>query len=75
MKKARKKFKELLKAKGITVYRIARLLNIDPPIAYYWLLEKSVPCIKNLIRLKEILGVSGNEILEIFMEKATNDEA
>ena len=73
MKKYRKKFKQALERKGLSTYKIARLCDIDDPVAYYWLWGKTVPCIANLVKLKELLGVSGDEILEMFMEEATED--
>lgn len=75
MKKTRKKFEKKLKERNLTVYRIAKIMGIDAPIAYYWLWGKSVPNIHNLIRLKEILNISGDEILEMFAEEATEGGA
>jgi transcriptional regulator with XRE-family HTH domain len=73
MRKTRKKFEKKLKERNLTMYRIAKIIGIDAPVAYYWLWGKSVPNIYNLIRLKEILNVSGDEILEMFAEEATGD--
>lgn len=74
MKKTRKKFERKLKEKNLSMYRLAKLVGVDPPVAYYWLWGDSVPAIYNLIKLKEILNVSGDEILEMFVEQATEGE-
>ena len=71
MKRTRKKYEKALKKKGLSTYKIAKLVGVGAPVAYYWLWGDSVPTIGNLIKLKSILGVSGDEILEMFAEDAT----
>lgn len=71
MKKTRKRFEEALQRKNLTPYKVSKILGVGIPVAYYWLWGDSVPTIENLIKLKEILGVSGDEILEMFAEEAT----
>ena len=71
MKKTRKKFEEALKKNKLSIYKLSKILNIGKPIAYYWLWGDTVPNIQNLIRLKKILKVSGDEILEMFSEEST----
>lgn len=71
MKKTRKKFERALQRKNLSPYKVAKILGVGVPVAYYWLWGNTVPVIENLIKLKEILGVSGDEILEMFAEEAT----
>ena len=73
-KKTRKKLEAALAQKKLTMYRIAKMIGVDATVAYYWLWGDSVPCIKNVIRLKEILNVSGDEILEMFAEGSDSEE-
>ncbi len=70
MKKTRKKFESALRKNKLTPYKIAKLVGVGVPVAYYWLWGDTVPMIENLIKLKEILNVSGDEILEMFAEQA-----
>lgn len=71
MKKTRKKFEKGLKKANLSPYKLAKILDVGIPVAYYWLWGDSVPNIQNLIRLKKLLNVSGDEILEMFAESAT----
>ena len=71
MKKTRKKFERVLQRKNLSPYKVAKILGVGITVPYYWLWGDSAPTIENLIKLKEILGVSGDEILEMFAEEAT----
>lgn len=69
MKKIRKKFQKALTENNLSIYKLANDLNIGKSVAYHWLWGDTVPNIQNLIRLKKILNVSGDEILEMFAEE------
>lgn len=71
MKKTRKRFQKALKKNNLSIYKLAKALNIGKSIAYHWLWGDTVPSLQNLIKLKTILNVSGDEILEMFAEEAT----
>ena len=71
MKKTRKKFQKALKEKNLSIYGLAKILNVGKSVVYYWLWGDSVPNVQNLIRIKDILNISGDEVLEMFAEEAT----
>ena len=73
-KQTRKKLEAALAQKKLTMYRVAKMIGVESPVAYYWLWGDSVPSIRNMIKLKEILGVSGDEILEMFAEGSDGEE-
>ena len=66
--KNREKFEELIKGKGYTCYSLAKALGLTNSHVYQWCYGKQNPSISNLIKLKKILNVSGDEILEMFVE-------
>lgn len=72
MKKTRKKFQAALKKANITLYQLAKIVGVGVPVAYYWLWGDSVPAIGNLIKIKNALNISADEVLEMFLENATD---
>lgn len=68
MMEKRKKFEECIKARGFTRYSLSKKLGLSKSHVYQWCYGKQNPSIENLIKLKEILNVSGDEILEMFSE-------
>lgn len=62
----RKKFQKKLKELGLTGYSLGKRLGLSKAHVYMWLYGKMIPSVENLIKLKEILNVSGDEILEMF---------
>lgn len=66
--KKRQAFEECIKASGFTKYSLGKKLGLSKSHVYQWCYGKQNPSIEILIKLKEILNVSGDEILEMFSE-------
>lgn len=69
--KQREKFALVLEQIGITAYALAKELKYKPQTVYNWLYGHGTPTPAVMIKLKTILNVSGDEILEMFAEEAT----
>lgn len=66
--KRRTAFEALLKSRGLTAYKLSKLLgHKDPYHAYKWIYGKGEPNAATMLRLMEILDVSGEEILRAFL--------
>lgn len=69
--KRRTRFENLLKSRKITAYKLASLLGYKDSTkttVYKWIYGVSEPNAAMMLKLTEILGVSAQEILEIFAE-------
>ncbi|MBQ7912943.1 MAG: helix-turn-helix transcriptional regulator [Clostridia bacterium] len=70
--KKRKSFFELLKKKGITAYKLSKILGYkDSGSVYKWVYGKSEPNAATMLKLCLILGISAEEVLRIFAEEAS----
>ena len=69
-----KKFEKFVKEKGFTGYSLAKALGRTNSHVYQWFYGKQNPSITDLIKLKKILNVSGDEILEMFAEGSDGEE-
>lgn len=58
------KFEELIKSKGITIYRVAKDTGICSVNLYNWKSGKSVPKLDKLSKIAKYLGVSVSELIE-----------
>ncbi|MBQ7913744.1 MAG: helix-turn-helix transcriptional regulator [Clostridia bacterium] len=65
-KKERTAFCELIKKKGFTRYSLGKALGLSATHVYQWAYGKQNPTIEHLIKMKKLLNVSGDEILEMF---------
>lgn len=71
--KRRKKLYELLRKKNLSAFKLAKELGYsNETTVYKWLYGKGSPNALTMLRLTVILGVSAEEILEIFAEEATD---
>lgn len=70
MKKIKKetKFGIFLQERSISPYALAKQLSIAPQSVYRYIWGDREPNVKTMIKLKEILNISGDEILEMFSE-------
>ena len=69
--KRRTRFENLLKSRKITAHKLAGLLGYKDSTkttVYTWIYGISEPNAAMLLKLTEMLGVSAQEILEIFAE-------
>ena len=66
--KKRKTFYLLLKEKELSVYWLANELGVTAQSIYRWINGTGTPSPKLMLSLKEILGVSAEEILRYFEE-------
>lgn len=69
--KRRTRFENLLKSRKITAYKLASLLGYKDSTkttVYKWIYGLGEPNAAMMLKLTEILGVSAQEILEIFAE-------
>lgn len=64
------KFGKALADKNISAYKLAKALSIAPQSVYRYIWGDREPDIATLIKLKTILNISGDEILEMFSEDA-----
>ena len=64
----RVKLYELLKQRKITAYSLAKALNYRPQVVYNWLYGVGTPNVKTMIRIRDFLNISSDEILLIFAE-------
>jgi transcriptional regulator with XRE-family HTH domain len=55
--------KELLKTKGIKQNWLATKLGVSEVTVSNWVKEKSVPSLKNIEKLSELLSVSTKELI------------
>lgn len=69
--KQRKKLAQILERKGMSAYTLAKELGYKPQTVYNWVYGHGTPTPAVMIKLKTILNVSGDEILEMFAEEAT----
>ena len=65
------KFGKALADRNISAYKLAKELSIAPQSVYRYIWGDREPDVTMLIKLKTILYVSGDEILEMFAEEAT----
>lgn len=70
MKRVKKitKFGKVLEDRNISVHKLAKELSIAPQSVYRYIWGDREPYVSTLIKLKKILNVSGDEILEMFAE-------
>lgn len=70
MKKQKRitKFGTYLQERGISPYKVAKELLVAPQSVYRYIWGDREPSAKTMIKLKKILNVSGDEILEMFVE-------
>lgn len=66
--KRRTAFEELLKARGITAYALAKVLGYKANAVYKWIYGQGEPNAATMLKLTLILDVSAEEILRIFAE-------
>lgn len=60
-------FEALLKAKGVTAYKLSQLLGYkDKSAVYKWIYGKGEPNAATMLRLMNILDISAEEILRVF---------
>lgn len=62
------KFRELLKRKEYTRYALAKALKVNTQTVYSWSRGRCTPNPKTILQIKEILGVSAEEVLLCFVE-------
>ena len=63
---------ELRKTRGISQEELANLLLISRQTVSQWENDQTVPSIDNLLRLKEIFGVSVDELMQVKTETKEN---
>lgn len=75
MKKRKEKIKfgMFLQEQGISPYALAKELSIAPQSIYRYIWGDREPNAKTMIKLAKILNVSGDEILEMFVESQEGD--
>ena len=67
--KRKTKFAELLKKKGVTAYRLTKMLGYKGGnTVYKWVYGYGEPNAKTMLTLMEILDISALEILRTFAE-------
>ena len=65
----RKKLKALLDARGITAYKLAKILGYkDPFHVYRWIYGRGEPTAKTMLALTDVLDATAQEILEAFAD-------
>ena len=58
-----KKIKQIMDEKGIPVKNIARSMSISEQAVYRWLYGETIPTVKNLFTLSQLLGVEVDDLL------------
>ncbi|MBQ3221159.1 MAG: helix-turn-helix transcriptional regulator [Clostridia bacterium] len=66
--KRREKFVQILEQKGMSAYALAKVIGYKPQTVYNWVYGHGTPTPVVMLDLVEILGVSAQEILEMFAE-------
>jgi plasmid maintenance system antidote protein VapI len=66
--KKRTKFQELLKVRGITAYKLSKILGYKDHAVYQWIYGKGEPNATTMLKLTKLLDVSAQEILEMFAD-------
>ena len=62
-------FRELLKSKGYTVKSFSEEMGISKDGIYRWLSGAFKPGLKNCRKISEILGISMEELMDVFEDK------
>lgn len=66
--KQREKLARLLELKGMSAYALAKAIGYKPQTVYNWVYGHGTPTPALMLKMTEILGVSAQEMLEIFAE-------
>ncbi|MDE7330283.1 MAG: helix-turn-helix domain-containing protein [Clostridia bacterium] len=61
------KFKKLLNSKGTTCYALAKKLYVSVQTVYSWAWGRSTPNPETILKIKEILNVTAEEVLLCFV--------
>lgn len=69
--KQREKLARILEQKGMSAYALAKAVGYKPQTAYNWVYGCGTPTPAVMLKMTKVLGVSAQEILEIFAEEAT----
>lgn len=65
----RKKLKALLDSRGITAYRLSRILGYkDPFHVYRWIYGRGEPTARTMLTLMDVLDATAEEILHAFAD-------
>ena len=70
---AKSKLKLLAKAKGLTLYELADLMNVSRQQVYNWSILKNIPSPTNVRKLSLLLGISVKDLLLYFYREETNE--
>ena len=62
------KFLKLLHENNCSAIRLAKLLGVERNAIYNWDKLRSSPNPQTILKIKEILGVSAEELLKCFVE-------
>lgn len=62
------KLYELLEQRKMTAYSFARALNYKPQAVYNWLYGIGTPSVKVMLNIMEVLNISADEVLSLFVE-------
>ncbi len=57
------RIKQVMDEKGITVKDIAHSMNISDQAVYRWIYGDTIPTVKNLFTLSQLLGVEVDDLL------------
>ena len=66
----REKLSQLLEQKGMSAYALAKALEYKPQTVYNWLYGHGTPTPAVMLKMVKVLGISAQEILEIFADEA-----
>ena len=69
----RKRLLEVIERQNKSAYEVAQEIGYKPQTVYNWLYGKGVPNPVIMLKLKQILNVTGDEIIEIFAEGIYED--
>ena len=58
-----KRIKQIMDEKGIPVKNIALSMSISEQAVYRWLYGETIPTVKNLFSLSQLLGVEVDDLL------------
>lgn len=64
----REKLSQLLKQKDMSAYVLAKALEYKPQTVYNWLYGHGTPTPAVMLKMVKVLGISAQEILEIFAD-------
>ena len=67
--KQRKRLARILEQKGMSAYALAKVVGYKPQTVYNWVYGHGTPTPAVMLKMIKILGISAQEILEIFTEE------